>query len=250
MAQNIYDQPAFFAQYSQLPRSREGLAGAPEWPVVRAMLPPLANKRVLDLGCGFGAFCRWAHEQGAAKITGVDLSEKMLQTARERGLGLPIDYQQADLAHYQPDSAGFDLVFSSLAVHYLADFDALCARLRDGLRAGGGFVFSMEHPIFATRATPDWINGDGDNRAWAITDYGKEGERVTNWLADGVVKYHRKLSTCLNSLLANGFVLDAIEEWTPTSVDLAQNPQLADEIIRPMLLIVGAHKASTITPPA
>ena len=54
MAQNIYDNPEFFAGYSPLPRQIHGLDGAPEWPAVRAMLPYLTGKRVADLGCGFG----------------------------------------------------------------------------------------------------------------------------------------------------------------------------------------------------
>ncbi|MGY3146402.1 2-polyprenyl-3-methyl-5-hydroxy-6-metoxy-1,4-benzoquinol methylase [Bradyrhizobium sp. USDA 3397] len=54
MAQNIYDNPDFFAGYSQLPRPVHGLDVAPEWPEIRAMLPDLVGKRVVDLGCGFG----------------------------------------------------------------------------------------------------------------------------------------------------------------------------------------------------
>ena len=53
MAQNIYDTPEFFAGYSQLERSVHGLEGAAEWPSIRALLPDLRGKAVLDLGCGF-----------------------------------------------------------------------------------------------------------------------------------------------------------------------------------------------------
>jgi SAM-dependent methyltransferase len=60
MAQNIYDNPAFFEGYSQLSRSVEGLAGAGEWPAIRAILPDLKGQRVVDLGCGYGWFCRYA----------------------------------------------------------------------------------------------------------------------------------------------------------------------------------------------
>jgi hypothetical protein len=38
MTQNIYDDPEFFEGYRQLARSVEGLAGAPEWPALRALL--------------------------------------------------------------------------------------------------------------------------------------------------------------------------------------------------------------------
>ena len=68
MTQNIYDNAEFFAGYSQLGRSVAGLDGAAEWPALRAMLPELRGLNVLDLGCGFGWFCRWARGQGAAQV--------------------------------------------------------------------------------------------------------------------------------------------------------------------------------------
>jgi hypothetical protein len=70
MAQNIYDRPAFFAAYSQLSRSVDGLDAAAEWPALRALLPDLDGKRIADLGCGFGWFARWARENGAAHVLG------------------------------------------------------------------------------------------------------------------------------------------------------------------------------------
>ncbi len=69
MAQNIYDNPDFFSGYSQLPRQVQGLSGAPEWPAIRALLPDLADKRIVDLGCGFGWASRWMREQGATSVS-------------------------------------------------------------------------------------------------------------------------------------------------------------------------------------
>src|SRR5215510_10880090 len=54
MTQNIYDNPEFFEGYGKLPRSIEGLAGAAEWPALRALLPVPGGLRILDLGCGYG----------------------------------------------------------------------------------------------------------------------------------------------------------------------------------------------------
>src|SRR5215475_8624397 len=100
MAQNIYDNEAFFAGYSQLPRSIEGLDGAPEWPSLRALLPGLENRKVLDLGCGFGWFCRWARQQGAISVLGVDLSERMLARAKAETSDPAISYVKADLEQF------------------------------------------------------------------------------------------------------------------------------------------------------
>jgi hypothetical protein len=52
LVQNIYDNAEFFAGYSRMRRSVDGLAGAAEWPAMQALLPDLQGRRVLDLGCG------------------------------------------------------------------------------------------------------------------------------------------------------------------------------------------------------
>src|SRR5215472_6239672 len=97
MTQNIYDKDEFFHAYSQLPRSQHGLQGAPEWPTLRAMLPNLSGLRILDLGCGYGWFCRWARANGAATVLGIDVSEKMLARARTDTNDSAITYQREDL---------------------------------------------------------------------------------------------------------------------------------------------------------
>jgi len=78
----IYDNEEFFERYSWLGRSVEGLDGAPEWPALCALLPDLRGLKVLDLGCGFGWFCRWARQKGAAHVLGIDVSERMLARSR------------------------------------------------------------------------------------------------------------------------------------------------------------------------
>src|SRR5437764_7743074 len=113
MTQNIYDNSAFFDAYGRLERSIHGLDGAPEWPALRALLPDLRGRRVLDLGCGFGWFCRWARQQGSASVLGIDVSEKMLTRARAATPDDAIAYARADLEQVELPAGSFDLVFSS-----------------------------------------------------------------------------------------------------------------------------------------
>ena len=83
MKENKYDDPLFFEKYSQMDRSKKGLDGAGEWKTLENMLPDFQGKKVLDLGCGYGWHCEYAADHGAAEVTGVDISEKMLEEARK-----------------------------------------------------------------------------------------------------------------------------------------------------------------------
>lgn len=81
MAISEYDNPDFFREYAKMARSRQGLAGAGEWHQLRQLFPALEGLRVLDLGCGYGWHCKYAAEQGAAEVLGIDLSQQMLEEA-------------------------------------------------------------------------------------------------------------------------------------------------------------------------
>ncbi|MGY3941980.1 class I SAM-dependent methyltransferase [Aeromonas tecta] len=242
MSQNIYDNPGFFEGYAQLPRSQQGLAGAPEWPALQAMLPSLTGKRVLDLGCGYGWFCRAVREQGAAETVGIDLSAKMLARAAELTQDAGIHYRQGDLSRLELIGESFDLVYSSLALHYLPEVAPLFTQIHGALVAGGRFVFSVEHPIFTCPQPQGWLVDEEGRRSWPINGYQAEGKRVSNWLADGVIKYHRTLGTYLNALIAAGFEIRHVEDWGPTVEQIAANPALAEEAERPMLLLVSVQK--------
>jgi SAM-dependent methyltransferase len=241
MPQNIYDDPDFFEGYSQLRRSREGLAGAPEWPALRGMLPPLEGVRVLDLGCGFGAFARWVREMGAVSVLGVDRSENMLARARAQTQDPGVTYDLADIEHLVLPDASFDLVYSSLTLHYIADFGAVCVTIRRWLVPGGRLVFSVEHPLFTAPRNPEWRTETDGAKVWPINDYLLEGRRVTNWITPGVVKYHRTVASYVNSLLAQGFHLVRLEEWGPSHAQIAEHPEWASEVHRPPFLLLAAR---------
>jgi SAM-dependent methyltransferase len=242
MTQNIYDDEAFFAGYSQLRRSVEGLDGAAEWPALRAMLPDMRGHRVLDLGCGFGWFCRWARDQGAAEVRGVDVSERMLERAAASNHDAAITYTRADLELLKLPPTAFDLVYSSLAFHYIANLERLMLEVYRSLLPGGSLVFSIEHPIYTAPANPGWSIDSAGRKSWPVNGYLREGPRSTDWLTHGVVKQHRTLSTLINMLLRIGFVLCHIDEWRPTQAQIASRPELEDEQERPMFLLVSARR--------
>lgn len=242
MAQNIYDDPGFFEGYSRLARQTEGLAGAPEWPTVRAMLPDLAGKRALDLGCGFGWAARHMREAGAVAVLGIDLSERMLARAAADTADDAVTYRRADLETLELPSASADFAYSSLAFHYVADFARLVRMLHRALTTGGGLVFTIEHPIYMAAERPDWLTDRAGRKVWPVGRYADEGERRTDWLAPGVVKHHRTIATTLNTLVEAGFSIRRIAEFAPSAEAIAAMPALAEERERPMLLTVAAER--------
>jgi SAM-dependent methyltransferase len=244
--QNIYDDPNFFEGYSRLPRSESGLPAVYEWPAFQRLLPPsLRGLRILDLGCGFGYFAREARARGARQVIGVDLSARMLAAARAATHDDGILYVRAALEDYAPEADAFDLVVSSLALHYIADYASLVRKVASALMGGGRFAFSVEHPIFTAHGSADWYYGTkGERLHWPVDRYRDEGERRTNWFVGGVVKYHRTIETYVNGLIDAGFCLVRLEEPDADAALLELHPEWRDERRRPPFLLMAAVKPS------
>lgn len=242
MKQNKYDDQAFFEKYSQMNRSVYGLAGAGEWPALRGILPELHGKRMLDLGCGFGWHCQYAMEQGAASVTGVDLSGKMLHTAREQ-TDPRITYIRAPIEEASFGEQSFAVIISSLALHYVESFEAIVEKLARWLVPGGELVFTVEHPVFTASGSQDWYyDQDGHIMHFPVDRYFTEGQRNTVFLGERVVKYHKTLTTYLNGLLQGGFAITGVVEPTPSEELLRTVEGMENEFRRPMMLIISAKK--------
>lgn len=246
MRENKYDDEVFFDKYAHMDRSQKGLAGAGEWHELQKLLPAFQGKRVLDLGCGFGWHCRYAVDQGAAAVVGIDLSAKMLARAKE--LTAPaqaerITYVRQPIEALDFDAGSFDVVLSSLVFHYIADFDSLCQTISQVLVPGGDFVFSCEHPIFTAYGTQDWYYDEqGQILHWPVDRYFDQGARNARFLGEEVVKYHRTLTGYIAPLFASGFTLAALVEPQPDETMLDSVPGMREELRRPMMLLLAAKK--------
>ena len=251
MRQNIYDDEAFFQGYAELRASPGNLNDLVEQPALRALLPPLAGAAVLDMGCGAGDLSAYCAEQGAGRVVGADLSEKMLGAAREQNAHPNIEYVRAAIEDLSFAPATFDVVVSSFAVHYVQDYAALAAHVSRWLRPGGTFVYSTEHPMTTARKAGEqnWVRDAAGNRLyWPIDDYGAEGERRFRWFVDGVAKYHRTMATLVNGLVGAGLAVTQIVEPVASEEALRREPGLASLARFPNCLIVKSVKPASVTP--
>ena len=115
-------------------------------------------------------------------------------------------------------------------------------RMACWLRPGGQLVLSMEHPVFTAQGPQDWVYGpDGEIHHFPVDHYFSEGAREAVFLGQQVTKYHRTLTTCVNALLEAGLTLRQLVEPQPPT-DMLSLPGMADELRRPMMLLLAAEK--------
>ncbi len=232
---NEYDNEIFFQQYAQMERSKGGLECAGEWHQLKPLFPDMQGMSVLDLGCGYGWHCKFAAENGAANVLGIDLSEKMLSVAHSKNADEKIQYRLCGIEEYEYPEAAWDLVVSNLALHYIADLDGVFRNVYKTLKPGGTFLFNIEHPVFTAGVNQEFAS-DG---TWTVADYYYPGQRKTNFLGCDITKQHHTLTQILMGLINCGFTLKAVEEAMPPEQWRSQMPW---EMQRPMMLLVKAIK--------
>ncbi len=242
--QNIYDNEVFFEGYKNLRKKESNANVLFEIPALFSLLPNLTGLTVLDLGCGFGEHCKGFIERGAAKVVGIDISEKMLEVAKAENADPKITYLNMPMEDLDKIDEKFDLVVSSLAIHYVEDFDGVIKNIYNLLNPGGLFVYSQENPINTCHSTGErWTRDENGKKLYVnLKNYGVEGERESVWFVDNVKKYHRMFSTIVNTLASNGFTIEKMIEPLPTEEILAKHPDQSDLFHKPDFLLVRAAK--------
>ncbi len=213
---------------------------------MKKLMPDTAGKSVLDLGCGCGHNCVDFVRNGAESVLGIDISEKMLAIANKEAKNNKIKYLQMSMSELDKLSMKFDIVYSSLAFHYVPDFQKLANDIYNLLNTGGYLLFSQEHPIVtATFGGKQHYNKDenGNYTSFTFSNYNQPGERNTFWYVDGVKKYHRTFSSIISALCRAGFVIDTVCEPLPIENATDFIPNISEkEFIKPTFLIVRARK--------
>ena len=243
--QNIFDNETFFSGYKALRDSDCNANDLIEQPAMRKLLPDLNGKSVLDLGCGYGHNCIDFVNRGATRVVGIDISEKMLDVAKEESVNAKIEYRNMSMTDISNLNETFDFIYSSLAFHYVKDFDAFAKDMYSVLNAGGQLLFSQEHPIITSTVDgAGHFNKDenGEKVSYTFSNYNQPGERKIHWYVDGVIKYHRTFSNIINALAKAGFVIEEVCEPVPEDRVIEKVPAWIKEYIKPNFLIVKAKK--------
>lgn len=174
----------------------------------------ISNLNICDLGCGEGHLARKLAEKGA-RIVGIDLSEQLLEIAKQRTNSDNIRYIVDD-AHELVTQAEktFDIVVSNLALMDMSNLDGVYMAVRRVIKPSGYFIFSITHPCFQSPHTEILMDEKGGDIGRKVSIYEQEGY----WESDNregirgkVGAYHRTMSTYLNLLIDNGFGITPIK---------------------------------------
>ncbi|MCK3654400.1 hypothetical protein A4G19_01040 [Pasteurellaceae bacterium Macca] len=242
MERSIYDTPIFFERYLKLRENPISLNEVVEKPTMFSLLPDLTGKRVLDLGCGTGGHLAHYLALGASFAVGLDLSQEMLcqaeQDLTKKGINLTacrlycLPMERLD----EIEEGNFDLITSSFAFHYIADFPDLLANIKQKLAPQGRLIFSQEHPIVTAHRCGDRWEKDAQKQqqAYRLNHYREEGLRERNWFKQPFKTYHRTMATILNAVIHAGFEIEQVvepmlqgqEEWHEEFKDLRHRPPL------------------------
>ncbi|HEX8692254.1 MAG TPA: class I SAM-dependent methyltransferase [Longimicrobium sp.] len=220
-------------------------------PGLLAACGDVAGSRVLDLGCGQGFFTRQLARRGA-RVTGVDLSDRLLELARgheeREPLGIGYHRMSAAEADRRWPEGSFDLVSACMSLHDMADPGAALRAAFAVLRPGGRMAFSVPHP-FSDMPFREWERDEaGRKLALRVDRYFDTGPAVTHWNMPRLVYHWRTpywrhtLEETSEMIAAAGFLVRRMYEPHPAPEQVRRMPQLDDCSRLPYFLVFDAVK--------
>ena len=248
MKQNVYDNKTFSVAYDKMRKYDKGRNANDlvEIPNFRKLIPNVKEKKILDLGCGYGENDKYCRDLGAKEILGIDISEHMIKIAEKNNTDENIKYKVMAMEDISKIKEKFDIVISSLAFHYVKDYEKLIKDIYNLLNDNGILIFSIDHPLRIASKFEPWMkkNYTEINGKWflLVSDYNREGIREKEWNGVIVKKYHRNFSSLINGLVNSGFKIDKILEPIPDEESIKIIPKYINQYDRPYFLFIRAKK--------
>ena len=226
-------------------------------PAFFVLLPDVAGKRGLDIGCGEGYNTRLLAEHGA-KVIGLDMSSVFVQQAKsfQSRSSLNPEYLIGNAQELPFADACFDFVTGFMSFMDIPDTETLLSEVWRTLKPGGFLQFSISHPCFDLPRRKNLRDAEGRTYAFELGGYfERDRGKVAEWLfsaappeaVEGLSKFktpnfNHPLSYWLNTLIQTGFVLEAFSEPMPDDQTVLEQPNIQDAQVIAYFLITRARK--------
>ena len=244
---NVYDNSTFFKEYQETRAKEVNANNLIENPIMKEMLPKLNGKTILDLGCGAGDMDKYFVQEGAKRVLATDISVNMINVANEVNGDNKIEYQVLKMEDLNNITEKFDIVYSSLAFHYIEDFNKLTSDIYNLLNENGMLLYSQEHP----NALAPVLELGMKNRVeingttyYLLNNYSVNGKREFLWNNCAVVKYHRNFECIINTLIENKFNIVQIKESYASEKAIQLVPKYIHQKDRPFFLFIKVQKGN------
>ena len=198
------------------------------------------GKEILDLGCGEGYCSRILAKKKPAKITGIDISEEMINRAleRESSENLGISYLCENAADYQFQEKSYDLILGMFIFNYvpLQVMRDILSNVHSSLKENGEMVFAVPHPSLAfirkENSAPFYFD-QGELNYFSAKDIELEGKI---WRRSGealnVRSYHKTFEDYVSAINDAGFSkIIEMKELYVTDDILKVDPKFFEELV-------------------
>jgi len=229
-------------------------------PAFFEMLPDVAGRRGLDIGCGEGSNTRLLARRGA-QVMAVDIAETFIAhaLAEEEREPLGIEYRVASAVALPFAEASFDFAVAFMSMMDIPEYDKALAEASRVVRPGGFLQFSITHPC--TDAPHRRNLRDAGRKTYALEVGGYFAgtpDRVDEWLFGAappevrkqyrpfrVPRFHHTLSDWLNAILRAGFRLEESREPRASDETVRRCPGIQDTQVMPYFLHLRCRKPAT-----
>ncbi len=226
-------------------------------PAFLELLPDVAGRQGLDLGCGEGSNTRLVARRGAS-VAAIDIAPVFIRHAQaeEARAPLGITYQEASAVALPFADASFDFATAFMSLMDIPETEQVLAEAFRVLRPGGFLQFSILHPCFNPPHRRNCRDEERVTYAIEVGDYFVDDSgRVDEWIFGTapealrgrlpkfkVPRFHRPLNLWFNLLLATGFTLERIAEPYPSDATVREHPSLQDAQVAAYFLHVRVRK--------
>lgn len=220
--------------YEDFTESEDSYSYTIEWPCIQSMLTDLKDKDVLDLGCGTARFTFLFEKLQPRKITGIDLSEAMLNIAKKKAatkLSSAV-FIKEDISRFNADEQ-YDFIFSSTVTHYIKDLQGLFERIYSALRSRGFCIISAMNPVYTSQYPisrsglfpndDEWVVRylDKSERSY-IQPWIEYNDEIENYLSSS---FHHTFSDYINAIAMAGFSIVEMQEPAPPEKWKTEQPE-------------------------